>query len=118
MVLLAVAVLTLPASFLSIAVAIPNRHAAKPAVRGRAGFGIVRLPREAHCAICPEDIKTNGGTATLVFDQGSTDGITMCTYKESSSTDIICPYVTDTGELNGAVKYCPQTVALGDCVNS
>ncbi|KAG1858524.1 hypothetical protein F4604DRAFT_1183875 [Suillus subluteus] len=94
MMLLTVAVLTLFASFLSVAVGVPNRHAAKLAIRGRAGFGIVRLPREAQCAICPEDIKIDGGTATLVFDQGSTDGITMCTYEESSSTEIVCPYVT------------------------
>ncbi|KAG1748128.1 hypothetical protein EDB19DRAFT_245003 [Suillus lakei] len=117
MMLLTVAVLTLFASFFSVAVGIPNRHAARLAARGRAGLGIVRLPRVAQCAICPEDIETDGGTATLVFDQG-TDGITMCTYEESSGTEIVCPYVTDTGELNGTVEYCPETVALGDCVSS
>ncbi|KAG2346088.1 hypothetical protein BDR05DRAFT_959658 [Suillus weaverae] len=92
--LLTVAALIFFASFLSVAVGIPNRHAAGPAVRGRAKLGIVRLPRGARCAICPEDIDVDGGTATLVFDQGSTYGITMCTYEESSGTEIVCPYVT------------------------
>ncbi|KAG2064744.1 hypothetical protein BDR04DRAFT_1109638 [Suillus decipiens] len=117
MILLTFAALILFTSFLGVAVGIPNRHAG-PAVRGRAGLGIVRLPREAQCAVCPEDIETNGGTAALAFEQGSTDGITMCTYKESSGTEIVCPYVTDTGELNGTVEYCPQTTALGNCVNN
>lgn len=116
MILLTVAALTLFASFISVAVGIPNRHLGR-GVRGRARLGIVRLPREAQCAICPENIETDGGTATLVFDQGSTYGITTCTYEENSGTEIICPYVTDTGELNGTVEYCPQTIALGDCVS-
>ncbi|KAG1758338.1 hypothetical protein EDD22DRAFT_197994 [Suillus occidentalis] len=116
MILLTVAALILCASFISVAVGIPSRHLGR-AVRGRARLGVARLPREAQCAICPEDIETDGGTATLVFDKGSTYGITTCTYEENSGTEIICPYVTDTGELNGTVEYCPQTIALGDCVS-
>ncbi|KAG1745030.1 uncharacterized protein EDB91DRAFT_1080547 [Suillus paluster] len=115
---LTVATLTLLASFfLGVAVGSPTRRAAKPPARGQARSINVQLLREVQCAVCPEDIETNDGTATLASDQGTNDGITMCIYDESSGT-IVCPYVTDTGELNGTVEYCPQTVALEDCVNS
>jgi hypothetical protein len=79
MMLLTVTILTLFASFLGVAVGVPNRGAAKSTARGRAGSGTVRLSREARCAVCPEDIETDGGTATLVFYQETTYGITTCT---------------------------------------
>jgi hypothetical protein len=79
MMLLTVTILTLFASFLGVAVGVPNRGAAKSTARGRAGSGTVRLSREAQCAVCPEDIETDGGTATLVFYQETTYGITTCT---------------------------------------
>ncbi|KAG0696329.1 hypothetical protein DFH29DRAFT_209226 [Suillus ampliporus] len=119
MMLLTAAALTLFASFfLGVAVGSPTGHTVRLPARGQAGLENVQLPQEAQCAVCPEEIETDGGTATLTFDQATNDGITMCIYSESSGTEIVCPYVTDTGELNGTVQYCPQTVALEDCVNS
>lgn len=96
---------------------IPDRNTAKHAARGQAVSGIVQLPREDKCAVCPEDIEADGSTAKLVFYQESY-GVTVCDYEESSGKEFDCPYVTDTGELNGSLEYCPQTVDLIDCTSS
>ncbi|KAG2364773.1 hypothetical protein BDR07DRAFT_1482099 [Suillus spraguei] len=118
MILLTFAALILFTFFLGVAVGVPNRHAG-PAVRGRAILGIIRLPREAQCAVCPEDIEQMAVLQRSSLNKGLLMG-SLCArdYKESSGTEIVCPYVTDTGELNGTVEYCPQTTALGDCVNN
>jgi len=88
---------------------IPTPLAARRLPRGQAGS---KNARESQCAVCPGDIETDSGAAYLAFDQATNEGITMCTsvvlsvlhfstfihhrvsYKESSGTEIICPYVT------------------------
>ncbi|OAX39834.1 hypothetical protein K503DRAFT_51891 [Rhizopogon vinicolor AM-OR11-026] len=93
---------------------LPTPLSAKLLARRQAGSDNIQ---EFQCAVCPEDIETDAGTAALAFDQGTDQGITMCTYEESSGAEIVCPYVTDTGDLNSTVTYCPETIALTNCVN-
>ncbi|KAJ8597269.1 hypothetical protein M405DRAFT_836516 [Rhizopogon salebrosus TDB-379] len=93
----------------------PTTSATEHFSRGQTGSESVR---EYQCAVCPENIRTDGGAAKLALAQATDEGITMCIYKESSGTETVCPYVTDTGDLNGAVTYCPETVTLENCVNS
>jgi len=109
-------IVSLFASF-CVGVALGSPLASKHLAHKRAGSENVQ-EAQLECATCSEDIDTDGGVATLAFVQGSDSGITMCIYEESSGTEIICPYVTDTGILNGSVTYCPQTTALTNCVNS
>jgi len=60
-----------------LGVTLDSPLASKHLARKRAGSENVQ-EAQLECAVCPEDIDTDGGVATLAFVQGSDDGITMC----------------------------------------